>query len=130
MLGLHELPSPARRQHLFAVTYISNSFLVMLLCWVVSPCGDRTELGGEDLPLLTQGSHVPDPQISTQGDLPIQTQNGIRVFSDAFVLPQDTLCFPPGILLSPFNLGLSPIFPVKHPPLGASGKRLATTAKH
>lgn len=30
----------------------------------------------------------------------------------------------------PFNLGLSPVFPVKHPLLGTSGKRLDTAAKH
>lgn len=54
------------------------------------------------MPLLTQGSHMPDAQISTAGGLPVQNQNGIQLFSDAFVLPQDTLFSPPGILLSPF----------------------------
>lgn len=73
-----------------------------LTCWVISSCGDRAELGGEALPLLTQGSHMPDAQISTAGGLPVQNQNGIQLFSDAFVLPQDTLFSPPGILLSPF----------------------------
>lgn len=73
-----------------------------LTCWVISSCGDRAELGGEALPLLTQDSHMPDAQISTAGGLPVQNQNGIQLFSDAFVLPQDTLFSPPGILLSPF----------------------------
>lgn len=73
-----------------------------LTCWIVSSYGDGTDFGGEDLPLLTQGSHVPDPQISTQWGLPIQNQDGIHVFSDAFVPPQDTLICPPWIPTVPF----------------------------
>lgn len=100
---------------------------MLLTCWVAFSCGNRTDLGRENLPFLTQGSQVPDPQVSAPTACPCRAMMEFRCsWMPFFLLKAPSLLLQISycpVLILYLESCLSPICPVKHPHLGASGKR-------
>ena len=109
--------------------YLRNSSLVVLrTCWVASSRRTRADLGRQNLPFPAQGSQVPDPEMSIYRACPLRVRKALGCALMPFPLSKAP---PPLLQVSYCRLSimylesfLSPVFPFKYPPFGASGKRL------
>ena len=99
-------------------------------CWVAFSGRTRTGLGRQNLRQTSLGPRFPSapPPHEHQQGLLTQCCDGAGMLSDALALPQGAPSCSPGILLSSFNQELGiiplPISLVKHPPFGASRKKI------
>lgn len=124
VLNLDTLPSPAT--HICLYLSLRSWIPYWLYSWLAG-CRNRTVLGRQNLPFLTEGSQEPDPWMSPSRAHPFRTvvepRRSLMPFS---LLPAPALLLQVSscsLLITSLKSFLSLIFPVKHPPSGASGKR-------